>query len=107
MCFAYEVFIELLFYFCNGSESRLNFLNLRESGRSNLETQEMESLWVPEIVFYNTKERLESLVDEKTSMSVERLGNFTVAKNKLVFKGSENPLTLSRFYKTNFICDFD
>ena len=88
-------------------ESRLNFLNLRESGRSNLETQEMESLWVPEIVFYNTKERLESLVDEKTSMSVERLGNFTVAKNKLVFKGSENPLTLSRFYKTNFICDFD
>ena len=93
--------------YLNWFESRLNFLNLRESGRSNLETQEMESLWVPEIVFYNTKERLESLVDEKTSMSVERLGNFTVAKNKVVFKGSENPLTLSRFYKTNFICDFD
>ena len=35
------------------------------------------------------------------------MGDFTVAKNKLVFKGSENPLSVSRFYKTNFICDFD
>ena len=43
----------------------------------------------------------------KTSVDVERMGNFTVAKNKLVFKGSENPLSVSRFYKTNFICDFD
>ena len=88
-------------------EGRMNFLNLRESGRSNLETQEMESLWVPKIVFYNTKERLKTLVDEEASMYVKRMGNFTVAKNKLVFKGSENSLSVSRFYKTNFICDFD
>ena len=64
-------------------------------------------LWVPKVVFYNTKERLESMVDGKTSMEVERMGNFTVAKNKLVFEGSENPLSVSRFYKTSFICDFD
>ena len=88
-------------------EGRMNFLNLRDSGRSNLETQEMEALWVPKIVFYNTKKRLKTLVDENASMYVKRLGNFTVAKNKLVFKGSENPLSVSRFYKTNFICDFD
>ena len=47
------------------------------------------------------------MVDGKTSMEVERMGNFTVAKNKLVFEGSENPLSVSRFYKTSFICDFD
>ena len=88
-------------------EVRLNFLNLRESGRSNLETQEMEYLWVPKLVFYNTKERLETVVDEKTSMYVERKGNFTRAKNKLVFKASENPLSATRFYKINFICNFD
>ena len=88
-------------------EVRLNFLNLRESGRSNLETQEMEYLWVPKLVFYNTKERLETVVDEKTSMYVERKGNFTRAKNKLVFKSSENPLSATRFYKINFICNFD
>ena len=88
-------------------EGRSNFLNLRESGRSNLETQELESLWVPKIVFYNTKERLKTLVDEEASMYVERLGNFSVAKNKLVFQGTENPLSVLRFYKTNFICDFD
>ena len=88
-------------------EVRLNFLNLRASGRSNLETQEIEYLWVPKLVFYNTKERSKTLVDEDTSMHVERRGNFTVAKNKLVYKASENPLSVTRFYKTNFICNFD
>ena len=96
-------FILLMTWF----EGRSNFLNLRESGRSNLETQELESLWVPKIVFYNTKERLKTLVDEEASMYVQRMGNFTVAKNKLVFRGSENPLSVSRFYRTNFVCDFD
>ena len=47
------------------------------------------------------------MVDKKTSMYVDRMGNFTAAKNKLVFKGSENPLSVSRFYKTDFICNFD
>ena len=88
-------------------EGRMNFLNLRDSGRSNLETQEMEALWVPKIVFYNTKERSKTLVDEDANMYIERMGSFTVAKNKRLFKGSENPLSVSRFYKTDFICDFD
>ena len=88
-------------------EGRMNFLNLRESGRNNLNNQEIKLLWIPKIVFYNTKKRLETKVDGKTSVDVERMGNFTVAKNKLVFKGSENPLSVSRFYETNFICDFD
>ena len=88
-------------------EGRSNFLNLRESGRNNLGTQEIESLWVPNIVLYNTKDRLKSLVDEEAKMYVQRKGHFTVAKNKLVFQGSENPLSISRFYRTNFICDFD
>ena len=80
---------------------------MRESGRNNLNNQEVGLLWIPKIVFYNTKERLKTIVDVETSMGVERMGNFTVAKNKLVFKGIENPLSVSRFYKTNFICDFD
>ena len=88
-------------------EERLSFLNLKESGTNHVERHEMESLWIPKIVFYNTKERLETLVDEKSSMNVKRIGNFTALKNKLVFRGSENPLTVSRFYKTNFICDFN
>ena len=88
-------------------EGRTNFLNLRESGTNNLNNQEMELLWIPKIVFYNTKERLETIVDAKTSMGVKRMGNFTIAKNKLVFKGLENPISVSRFYKTNFICDFN
>ena len=98
----FQFILEMTWY-----EVRLNFLNLRQSGRSNLETQEMEYLWVPKLVFFNTKERLETLVDEKTSMYVERVGNFTTAKNRLVFKASENPLSATRFYKTNFICNFD
>ena len=89
-------------------EGRMNFLNLRaESGKNNLKNQEMKLLWIPKIVFYNTKKRLKTIVDGETSMEVERMGNSTIAKNKLVFKGLENPLSVSRFYKTNFICNFD
>ena len=35
-------------------EGRIHFLNLRESGRNNLNSQEIELLWIPKIVFYNT-----------------------------------------------------
>ena len=87
-------------------ELRTNFLNLRKSGRSSLESQETESLWVPKIIFYNTKERLKTLVDEEVNMFVTRFGNFTRAENKLIFRGAENPLSVVRFYKINFICDF-
>ena len=38
----------------------------------------MDLLWIPQVVFYNTKERLETVVDGRTSTEVERLGNFTV-----------------------------
>ena len=85
----------------------MNFLNLRDSGKNNLKNEEMDLLWIPQVVFYNTKERLETVVDGRTSTEEERLGNFTVAKNKLVFKGSENSLSVSLFYKLQFICDFD
>ena len=61
----------------------MNFLNLRESGKNNLKNEEMELLWKPKVVFYNTKERLKTIVDGETSMEVERMGNFTTAKNKL------------------------
>jgi hypothetical protein len=88
-------------------ETRLKYLNLKEAGTNRLETQEMESLWVPNIVFFNTEKRLETVVDEKASMSIKRKGNFTALKNKLSFEGSENPLTITRFYKTNYICNFD
>ena len=88
-------------------EGRLRFQNLKTTGTNQLESKEAEQLWVPRIVFYNTGERLENLMDEKTTTTVQRKGDFTTVKNRQLFKGSENPLTSSRFYRTTFVCNFD
>jgi hypothetical protein len=43
----------------------------------------------------------------KTQINVKRQGDFTALKNKRSFEGSENMLTMSRFYKTKYVCNFD
>ena len=62
---------------------------------------------MPKLVLYNTELRFETIVDNKAIVSVKRLGNFTERKNKRLYDGTENPLSIERFYKTSFICDFD
>ena len=88
-------------------ESRINFQNLIDGGLNKLTREEMDILWVPKLIFHNTNLRLETLLDEKAYLSVARIGNYTAQKNRRTFDGSENPLTVSRFYKTSFICNFD
>ena len=88
-------------------ESRINFQNLIDGGLNKLTREEMDILWVPKLIFHNTNLRLETLLDEKAYLSVARIGNYTAQKNRRTFDGSKNPLTVSRFYKTSFICNFD
>ncbi len=69
-------------------------------------------IWIPEIVFYNTQTKMESLNDEKAFATISRMGSFKQSprselENAYIFKGSENPLTISRIYDAEFLCDFN
>lgn len=63
-------------------------------------------------MFHNTKNKDESLNDDKAHITIQRAGGFELSSlqdlhNKHIFKGSENPLTTKRVYTEEFICEFD
>ena len=65
----------------------------------------------PFFVFENTKQKLESLVDTKAHISVERRGvgvasDKSLIENKLLFEGAENPMIYDRVYSEQFDCDY-
>jgi hypothetical protein len=64
------------------------------------------------VVFYNTREKLESLNDEKAFVTITRLGGYEMSsrdhlQNFYTFNGAENPLSISRVYHAEFLCQFD
>ena len=72
---------------------------------------EIQQIWVPELTYINTEERPATILDEKTSISVQKLGSFKLSEtaeneNIQYFAGIENPLQLSRFYNQRFLCNF-
>ena len=93
-------------------DSRLNFNNLRADKSTNrMGPDEKLSIWFPSFVFFNTQQKLESIVDGKSLFSVERNGTGTKADStfteaKLVFKGMENPIHYKRLYNEHFTCDY-
>ena len=94
------------------SNSRLVFFNLKEdTGLNALSPTEKQKIWVPELVFPNTENQLGTLVDDDSSITVEKKGNFTRSvisdlENRRFYTGEENQITLSRFYNIRFICDY-
>ncbi len=94
-------------------DRRLTLVNLKPDKDLNTLTALYRSrIWIPEIVFYNTQKKLESLNDEKAFATISRQGRFkqsprTQLENAYIFKGSENPLTISRIYDAEFLCDFN
>ena len=93
-------------------DNRLHFINLRNTSEENtLSSKEKDYIWLPRFVFENTKEKSTSVVDDKTVVWVERNGieeisDITSMENKLLYKGSENPIIYKRFYNIVFECEY-
>ena len=71
----------------------------------------METIWFPHFVFENTNQKLNSLVDDKASLSVIKVGEGELngnqdTENKYIFKGVENLIQYERFYSLVFECEF-
>ncbi len=79
---------------------------------NTLTLESRQEIWIPQIVFYNTEIKTESLNDVKAFATVDRTGNYireqsSKLHNAYLYKGDENPITLTRVYSEKFICDYD
>jgi hypothetical protein len=94
-------------------DSRISMYNLKLDQNINTLTDAYRNIiWIPEAVFYNTKQKLETQNDEKSFATIQRKGRLEVSpksdlKNSYIFKGSENPISITRVYDSEFICLFD
>ena len=94
-------------------DSRVEFLNLRDNSKRNLLSKtEKHSLWTPSLVFYNTLNEEETLLDYYSNLFVRKEGGFVYAKPVVVdetriFKGSENLIIHERTYMKTFNCEFN
>ena len=94
-------------------DSRLQFYNLKDDVNMNsLLFEEKQKLWVPSVIFQNTKDQEKSLNDEETRIVVEKLENGTFNADGLlpsdidIFSGEQNLLVISRVYNIEFLCDY-
>ena len=97
-------------------DDRLQYKDLAKIlGMNLLTTNEKISIWSPIILFENTNAKYTTLVDEKTDVQIKKTGHFQLSQdivtgnpftlhNAKLYKGSENPLIMERYYREKFIC---
>ena len=79
---------------------------------NTLTTKEKESIWIPKLVFSNTKTNDYTQNDEKSFAVARRDSTYQysethVKDNIFIFSGSDNPFVMSRSYNVEWICDYD
>ena len=109
-----QQFLELQFFLSlHWIDKRITFYNIKRSvGMNTLSKEEKGMIWMPIVIFHNTKRKLRTMHDEESLVSVSRTGKGTksgldVNEDIYLFKGLDNPLTVSRAYNIKFICDFN
>ena len=96
-------------------DSRLQFYNLKKDEVMNtLVTKEKNMIWVPRILFSNTKEDRTSQNDANAFIKVVRnpdvngsLISTDVNEDIMVYEGNENEIKVNRMYEVEFICTYD
>ncbi len=84
----------------------------KENDLNTLSLDARQDIWVPQVIFYNTEIKRETLNDEKAFAIVERNATYqrrneSYLHNSYLYQGNENPITLTRVYSGKFICDYD
>ena len=80
--------------------------NLVANAKNFLSPDEINNLWIPKLVYYNTEDRLETMLDEQSTVTIKQEGGYQTLENKRKYKG-ENTIYLSRLYNVEFICIFE
>ena len=106
--FQVQFFLHFTWY-----DSRLMYYNLKnDTGLNTLSPEEKQQLWIPVLVFDNTENKLSTVIDEDSILTVSKKGDYTLStmedvENRQFFKGDENSITLSRFYNIRFLCNYE
>ena len=101
-----SVFSCQLRLFLTWMDQRLQYNNLKmESNLNSMSLEEKAAIWTPRLIFKNTELRDGVKIDQKSSVTIDIFGDFEVAEddtldNTVIYKGSENPITLARAYKS-------
>ena len=95
-------------------ESRAIYHNLKtKMSQNTLEEYEIESLWVPKLVYRNNKDNFDTRSALKNSkLKINRKGNFSRSTLRVVdeieiFEGKENPIILIQSYTKTFKCIYN
>ena len=76
-----------------------------------LQSDILQNIWVAALIFANSPNHDITIMDEKASLTVEKVGNFTIPPMDQLdevayYEGDENPVTYRREFKQEFSCDF-
>ena len=95
-------------------DNRATYHNLKPSSFLNaLSLEEINSLWLPLVVYVNTDQQLTTRLgwvnEWRTDVNVQREGNFTRSEQEVLdetylFEGSENSLVMTQSYTHDFQC---
>ena len=94
-------------------DSRLQYINLRQaSGVNSLGPSEIENIWFPHFTFENTNNKLNSLIDSKARLFINKNGSGQLSsientENEYLYDGNSNYIQYQRFYSLLLECDFD
>ena len=85
-------------------DNRLTFFNLNDDHNLNtLSPEEQNALWIPELIFFNTKDKIVTTNDDKafttvTKQDTHRVNSIEELRNAYIYQGSANPITITRTY---------
>ena len=93
-------------------DSRIQFYNIKHDHYSNaVSNEEIDRLWIPGIIFRNTRFNDQVKVTDKVEVFILRQGNFTrsgsdVMEEAHTFRGIENKIRFESFYTKLFQCQY-
>ena len=85
-------------------DARITYFNLKQTRSANVPTTgEVLKIWLPFVIFDNTKQNEATVLDENTKITFTREGNYTRAEDDEtqeinLFSGSENRITFQQVY---------
>ena len=70
------------------------------------------NIWVARVIFSNSPDNDFSVLDDKSSLTVKKMGNSTMSpwdqlEEVEYYEGQENPVTYMRKFKKDFSCSFE
>ena len=94
-------------------DARVTWNNLNQDSMLNIPAiEDVRKLWTPNLVFWNTDNKLQTDSGQEGKIFVEKEGNYTLSPDTnlaevAIYSGSENGINFNKHYHLKFKCNFD